>query len=58
MNTNKNVYIAPRCESIEIMCDQLMAISTDQIPVDPDTPAIPAARDEHWRQNNVWDKTW
>ena len=58
MSTKKNIYIAPQCESVEIMIGQLMAISTDQLPVDPDTPATPAARDEHRDQNNIWDNVW
>ena len=57
MSTKKNNYVAPKCESIDVTCKQLMAMSIDQVPVDP-TPSIPAAREKYSREIGIWDKGW
>ena len=57
MSTKKNNYVAPKCESIDVTCMQLMAMSIDQVPVDP-TPSIPASREKYSREIGIWDKGW
>lgn len=44
-------YIAPRVEVMEIELEGCLAVSTENIPVDPD-PATPAARQGSW---NNWE---
>lgn len=58
MSKNKRIYITPKCVSVEMKDDLLMAASTDEVPVLPDEPAIPAAREEHRRDINIWDQGW
>ena len=58
MNKKKSSYIVPQCDVVSVQPCVLMAASTDSIPVDPDTPAIPAAREEHRSYKNVWENEW
>jgi hypothetical protein len=55
---HKNSYIVPQCDMVNVQPCLLMAASIDSIPVDPDTPAIPAAREEHDSRKNIWENEW
>ena len=58
MVKKKSIYITPKCVSAEMKEDLLLTTSSDEVPVLPDEPAIPAAREEHRRDINIWDQGW
>lgn len=55
---HKKSYIVPQCDMVNVQPCLLMAASIDSIPVDPDTPAIPAAREDHDSRKNIWENEW
>lgn len=58
MNIKKSSYTAPKCIALDVHADKLMAISVDKLPVDPETPGIPAAREDNGSNASVWNTEW
>ena len=58
MNIKKSRYTVPKCVALDVQADKLMAISVDKLPVDPETPGIPAAREERDSNASVWGQEW
>ena len=54
----KNKYLIPKCVALSLQADKLMAMSTDKLPIDPETPGIPAAREDNGSNASVWNTEW
>ena len=58
MKIKKCSYTAPKCVAMDLQAEKLVAISVDKLPVDPDTPGIPAAREDNSHNSSVWENEW
>jgi len=55
----KRKYQIPMVSLINLRTESMLALSYTEIPIEPDTPGTPAAREEHPHHgNNVWNKEW
>lgn len=59
-NMKKRKYLSPECAIIAVRTEVLLVGSSsfEEIPVDPDTPAPPAVREDPKSHGSLWDQTW